>query len=1158
MTNVDIHDDVPARVALNVLACNAGGTAYEARPFQTENMSGQAANDYTRYDGTDWINRTIAQVQVDMGIGADLLAIEALATTGILARTAADTWLHRTITGTTDEIDVTNGDGVGGNPTLALAAAPTFSDFTNANHDHEDAAGGGTLDHNLATDNPTVAHGATGAVVGTTNTQTLTNKTIADFTNDVSANDIHEELRNESGGTMNMGDAVFISGYNGGLNIALVTLADASAAGTMPCVALLNQSTLANNATGDFIEVGTVANVDTIAWAVGDEIWVSATGTTTNTLTNVKPTGTDLIQKVAVVLRSHATLGILEVFGAGRTNDLPNIPTDSLWVGDGSAVPTATGSTGTGLIVRQGSPSITTPTIASFANAAHDHADAAGGAQITATTGLADFKANSVLLNDSASAAAPQIADELDIATVSPAGADFLLGWTAAGLLRKYTVTSLPGGAEVNDLETSCQDILINEIAVGSGTDTAAYVDELTLNAETVVGADFLIGWTAAGVISRFTVSDLPSAGANTLDAAYREGGAGAGRSIDPANAGAVRITAASIAGDDLLDIDHVIGVTSTTSTQDVAVITSDRTDTSGNATLADDFSTLFVEKISRKNNATGSITVAGAVILAQQQLTQDGAGTATSTVNIYEGRFNTVSGTENGRYLALYATAAETDPEFSINGDGSHNWGDGTAATDTSLTRTAAGVLDLVSILDVNTGLRVAGAATTGNYLRGDGTNFISGALTLTDASQISGFTGTTPGDLVVANSPTIVTPTIASLTNAQHDHADAAGGGSLGTAVVTLAMMANLKEYSLIGKDTAGSGAPLNLDELDLPTEAAPTTGDWILGWDAAGLLVKYDVGTLPAGSETNTLSTICTGIGTDNVPVGSGANVATYTGTSGTGVVLRQGSPTITTPIIVTTGSITDAGGDPYLTFVEVATPANDFQMAQGLTTAPCVLTAIGEANAGMQLTGSGTGTVEIIDPEVAATDWTNANHTHAAANSGGTIAITDTTGTLLETSGGTGTATYTAGDILYSDAANSLAKLAKGTAGQHLRMNSGATIPEWATEEKSKSITIEDPVDGDIFAMWITNKAITVTELQGICEGGTSVVIDLEFATTVITGGTQIETITPTTAITSDTAPSGDATVPADQVILVDIGTVTGSVNSVTLTVNYTED
>lgn len=39
--------------------------------------------------------------------------------------------------------------------------------------------------------------------------------------------------------------------------------------------------------------------------------------------------------------------------------------------------------------------------------------------------------------------------------------------------------------------------------------------------------------------------------------------------------------------------------------------------------------------------------------------------------------------------------------------------------------------------------------------------------------------------------------------------------------------------------------------------------------------------------------------------------------------------------------------------------------------------------------------------------------------------------------------------TQGDIIYATAASTWARLAKGTAGQYLRMNSGATAPEWST-------------------------------------------------------------------------------------------------------------
>lgn len=52
---------------------------------------------------------------------ADLDALAALSTTGIISRTASNTYSLRTLTGTAGRLTVTNGDGVSGNPTFDLA-----------------------------------------------------------------------------------------------------------------------------------------------------------------------------------------------------------------------------------------------------------------------------------------------------------------------------------------------------------------------------------------------------------------------------------------------------------------------------------------------------------------------------------------------------------------------------------------------------------------------------------------------------------------------------------------------------------------------------------------------------------------------------------------------------------------------------------------------------------------------------------------------------------------------------------------------------------------------------------------------------------------------------------------------------------------------------
>ena len=74
--------------------------------------------------------------------------------------------------------------------------------------------------------------------------------------------------------------------------------------------------------------------------------------------------------------------------------------------------------------------------------------------------------------------------------------------------------------------------------------------------------------------------------------------------------------------------------------------------------------------------------------------------------------------------------------------------------------------------------------------------------------------------------------------------------------------------------------------------------------------------------------------------------------------------------------------------------------------------------------------------------------------------GTIATGTWSATAIgETKGGTAQTTYTQGDILYASGSNTLAKLAKGTAGQVLTINSGATAPEWATSSGGASTLLD---------------------------------------------------------------------------------------------------
>ena len=87
-----------------------------------------------------------------------------------------------------------------------------------------------------------------------------------------------------------------------------------------------------------------------------------------------------------------------------------------------------------------------------------------------------------------------------------------------------------------------------------------------------------------------------------------------------------------------------------------------------------------------------------------------------------------------------------------------------------------------------------------------------------------------------------------------------------------------------------------------------------------------------------------------------------------------------------------------------------------------------------------------------PTIGSTNWGNANHAHAASNSGGTIAITATTGTLAVGNGGTGATTL-----------NNLITLTTHTTGNYVATvanatNGGTTIANSGSEGAAVTITV----------------------------------------------------------------------------------------------------
>ena len=108
--------------------------------------------------------------------------------------------------------------------------------------------------------------------------------------------------------------------------------------------------------------------------------------------------------------------------------------------------------------------------------------------------------------------------------------------------------------------------------------------------------------------------------------------------------------------------------------------------------------------------------------------------------------------------------------------------------------------------------------------------------------------------------------------------------------------------------------------------------------------------------------------------------------------------------------------------------------------------------------------------------------------------GAIALADdVSGTLPVANGGTNITSFTSGDILYASGSTTLAKLAKGTAGQILAMDSSAGAPEWITG------------GGDITSVSLTaGTGVDITSVSGASSGDYAATIGVDVSDFLATG------------------------------------------------------
>jgi hypothetical protein len=151
--------------------------------------------------------------------------------------------------------------------------------------------------------------------------------------------------KNVSGTPILKGTPVYQSGTVGATDVIEVEPADATiSTGYLPAIGIL-QTTLNNNGFGNVVITGEFLNYSTADIPTdrpggdpftGDTVYLAVGGG----LTCIKPTGAgNAIQNVGLIGKvSGGNAGSITVASIMRANDVPNLPTGKIWVGDGNTI----------------------------------------------------------------------------------------------------------------------------------------------------------------------------------------------------------------------------------------------------------------------------------------------------------------------------------------------------------------------------------------------------------------------------------------------------------------------------------------------------------------------------------------------------------------------------------------------------------------------------------------------------------------------------------------------------------------------------------------------------------------------------------------------------------------------------------------------------